>query len=218
MTPADHDALVRTVLGEAANQGLDGMIAVANVIKNRAASGRFGSDDPATIALQPGQFSANNSLADGGNDAGRDESQSSLAYRQASQAVDDVLGGTVPDPTGGATYYHTATSTAPWDKAMTRTAQIGAHVFYTPAASVAPAALGPARTSLPVLGARAVAPTVLPEPGFAAPRLAGTVQPANAPSSFKGTSTGNTYVVGQKYANSSGTYVAQPNGTFAKVA
>ena len=38
-----------------------------------------------------------------------------------------------------------------------------------------------------------------------------------APATFKGSSTGQTYVVGQKYTAGGYTYVAQPNGTFKKV-
>lgn len=132
LTAQQKDVLVRTVLGEAANQGATGMAAVASVIKNRATSGQFGSSDPATIALQRNQFSANNPLTNGGNNVGRNASVASTAYQRALAAVEGVFNGTIADPTNGATYYHTAAVNPGWDNNMYQTASIGAHTFYSP--------------------------------------------------------------------------------------
>ena len=63
LTAKQRDTVVRTVIGEAANQGARGQIAVASVIRNRAQSGQF-SSDPAKVALQPGQFSTWNSISE----------------------------------------------------------------------------------------------------------------------------------------------------------
>lgn len=49
-------------------------------------------------------------------------------------------------------------------------------------------------------------------------RQQGGGQQQSAPQTFKGTSTGRTYTVGQQYSNGNGTFVANSNGTFTKVA
>lgn len=123
------DTIARTILGEAMPYDEPGQQAVAWVIRNRAASGDFPSD-PAKVAKQPKQFSAWNSGA-GGNDLVR-MSASSPRYQQAYQIAKQVFSGGVADPTGGATYYHTPAVNPKWDNRMTKTAEVGGHVFYTP--------------------------------------------------------------------------------------
>ena len=51
---ADEDAIIRAIIGEAANQGVEGMTAVGEVIRNRGNSlkGIFGADSP-MVAKQP---------------------------------------------------------------------------------------------------------------------------------------------------------------------
>lgn len=136
LTAHQRDVLTRTVLGEAANQGVNGMAAVASVIRNRANSGQF-SNDPADVALQHAgngyyQFSANADTAHGGNNIGRNAGTNSRAYQRAAAVVDQVFNDEVPDPTGGALYYHTADVNPGWDNHMYQTAHIGAHIFYSP--------------------------------------------------------------------------------------
>lgn len=152
LTPYQKQVLVNTVLGEAANQGASGMQAVASVIKNRSTSGQFPSD-PAAVALQSNQFSANNPAGTPGHN--NVAATSSAASRAAAlAAVNAVFNGEVPDPTGGALYYHTADTTAPWDANMHQTAQIGQHVFYSPSPvppmNVPAVASEYANTSLPI--------------------------------------------------------------------
>lgn len=152
LTPYQKQVLVNTVLGEAANQGASGMQAVASVIKNRSTSGQFPSD-PAAVALQSNQFSANNPAGTPGHN--NVAATSSAASRAAAlAAVNAVFNGEVPDPTGGALYYRTADTTAPWDANMHQTAQIGQHVFYSPSPvppmNVPAVASEYANTSLPI--------------------------------------------------------------------
>lgn len=117
------------------------MAAVASVIKNRADSGQFGTSNPASIATQHSggwyQFAANADRWHGGNNVGKNASQSSAAYRRAANIVDGVFDGTISDPTGGATYYYAPSGmpngAAPgWASSMYQTAQIGGHLFYSP--------------------------------------------------------------------------------------
>lgn len=130
LTQEQIDTIVRTVLGEAAGEGRPGMEAVAWTILNRANSGKYPSD-PAKVAKQPSQFSAWNSAANGGNDL-VNMSASDPRYKQALEIVNDVLGGNVPDPTGGALFYHTQNISPYWSDSVNNygTVGIGAHQFY----------------------------------------------------------------------------------------
>ena len=55
LNPVDRDAMIRTVIGEAGNQGPEGQAAVAQSIMNRVVSGRYGNS-PAAVVLAPGQY------------------------------------------------------------------------------------------------------------------------------------------------------------------
>lgn len=119
ITAHDRDILIRTILGEAANQGPEGQAAVAHVILNRAADPRW-PNGVANVALQGNgkyhQFSAWNSKSRTGNDLVRRYGPGSKRYEAVARVVDDVLSGKVPDPTGGATHYY-APSGMPGGKA-----------------------------------------------------------------------------------------------------
>lgn len=182
LTPSQLDTLVRTVLGEAEGEGPVGMQAVASVIKNRADSGAFGSSDPAAIALQPYQFSAWN-RGQGGNSIPRTANPNSKIYKTALDAVNGVFGGNVPDPTGGALYYH-AVGTTPTDwPAVTQTAAIGNHVFFAdPSHPVPPANVPNAPNSSGSPDDRepfAPLPLVPPDP-FLARALQGGLTPSSS--------------------------------------
>ncbi len=100
----ERDVMVRTILGEAADQGNVGMAAVALVIRNRAEDVRF-PDNVADVSLQPRQFSAWN--ADGsGNALVSKYNPGDAAYERAAYVADLVMAGLVPDFTEGATHYY----------------------------------------------------------------------------------------------------------------
>lgn len=122
------DILVRTVLGEARGEGMDGMEAVAAVIRNRTNSGQF-PNDPAAVALQPSQFSVWNAGAGGGK---TDYNKNSDLYRKAEQAVERVFSGQAPDRTNGALYYHTPAVSPYWADEANQygTTRLGNHIFY----------------------------------------------------------------------------------------
>lgn len=140
LTPAQRDILIRTVWGEAANQGPEGWQAVASVVRNRAADPGYPSD-PAAVALQPKQFSAWNQ-GSGGNALPYSIAANSPDYNRVGQIVDQVFSGQAPDPTGGAVNYYAPTGMAKgqapdwWktiDPASVRV--IGGHVFGAPVSS-----------------------------------------------------------------------------------
>ncbi|QPC44931.1 cell wall hydrolase [Kaustia mangrovi] len=103
-TKRDRDIGIRTILGEAANQGSTGMSAVAHVLRNRAVDGRW-PKSIAGVALQDKQFSAWNSGA-GGNGLVYKYGPGSAMYEKAGKVYDAVMSGRHVDPTGGATHYY----------------------------------------------------------------------------------------------------------------
>lgn len=100
----DRDYGIRTLLGEAAGEGQQGMAAVAHVIMNRMGSKRFGYGSVKEAVLAEKQFSAWNSGA-GGNDPTRWDTNSAQ-YKRAAAVWDAVTQGHHVDPTGGATHYY----------------------------------------------------------------------------------------------------------------
>lgn len=128
LTPYQRDILIRTALGEARGQGVEGMADVIQTIFNRANSGQYPSD-PAAVALQNKQYSAWNS-GEGGNNP-QQFSPNSEIYQTAAQALDAVVGGR-PDPTGGALFYHTPSTNPYWASSVNKhgTIERNGHVYY----------------------------------------------------------------------------------------
>lgn len=131
--PYEIQIMARTVYGEARNQPWQGLVAVAEVIRNRAAKPSWWGTDISTVCGKPYQFSCWN-LNDPNRlvilDATFDE------LRQAIAACLFVLS-TKSNITNGATSYHTletpkGTKVWPpdWAKEMTKVAVVGSHVFY----------------------------------------------------------------------------------------
>lgn len=132
LSARDKDLMVRTILGEAAQEGPQGQAAVAHVILNRVASGDYGKT-PQAVVLAPNQFEpwstrAKELLA---------IKPDSQAYRETSDIVDMVRNGDVPDPTNGATHFLNPNivmqrrgSLPGW--AAKPIATIGNHTFFAP--------------------------------------------------------------------------------------
>lgn len=124
----DAEILARTIWGEARGEGLAGMEAVAAVILNRVAAGRFG-DGVYGVCRRPRQFSCWN---DGDPNLAKllavtdADARFALAVHIARRA----LGGALADRTGGATHYHAAYVFPRWARGRTPSAEIGRHIFY----------------------------------------------------------------------------------------
>lgn len=137
LSPKDRDLIIRTILGEAAQEGPQGQAAVAHVILNRAAAGSFGKT-PTDVVLAPNQFEPWTTRAKELMAIKPD----SPAYRETSDIVDMVSGGEVPDPTGGATHFlnpdivrqRRGGSLPAW--ASRPVAKIGGHEFYAPSGRI----------------------------------------------------------------------------------
>jgi len=130
----DHEILARTIYGEARGELVRGKEAVAAVIMNRVRraierGGYWWGTTLQEVCLRPWQFSCWNE-----NDpnrakieaVGRDNRNFQSCLRIARRA----LAGTLKDPTGGATHYHVKSTTPPWARDHTPTADIGNHRFY----------------------------------------------------------------------------------------
>lgn len=127
--PEDIAVMARTVWGEARGESFDGKTAVAWVIRNRAERGGWWGATIRDVCRKPFQFSCWN------------PSDPNLGKLQAVTIIDGpfvaclaassaVLAGIVPDPTGGATHYHTLSISPKWAEGQTPTVTLGSHVFY----------------------------------------------------------------------------------------
>ena len=128
--PPSGDIAARVLYGEAANQGPEGLAAVAHVIRNRANLTGLSPDE---VVQKPGQFEPWD------NPQTRDRllALKPEQYAQAKAVMDDVMAGRAPDPTGGATHFlnpdlqqrlgRPLPDWAPPDQGQ----RIGQHVFYS---------------------------------------------------------------------------------------
>lgn len=121
---AEEDCLANAVYFEARGESLEGQLAVAEVVMNRAASGRY----PATlcaVVVQRAQFSFVRRgiipRADRASDAWRKAvAISRIAQQRTTRLLaDNVL------------WYHANYVSPSWGRRLARSAQIGLHVFYS---------------------------------------------------------------------------------------
>lgn len=141
MTPGELDVMARTVWAESRGEPLSGQIAVAWVILNRARDPGpdWWGDDIVAVCQRPWQFSCWNKT-----DPNRPRmlalTLSNRNFQVAQAASLLASSGMAPDPTGGATHYHTTArpkwlaADKPWPpewaQVMDYTITIGAHRFY----------------------------------------------------------------------------------------
>jgi len=127
---SDTELLARTLEAEAGNQGFQGMLAVASVIRNRAGS----KENIRATILKPGQFSAWNSFTGFANGAQGQNMKTIEPSADAYAAANSAFGIGFEDPTGGATHYYNPDLANPtwgaqkggnWNR-------IGDHVFGVP--------------------------------------------------------------------------------------
>lgn len=120
----EQDCLAKAVYFEARGEPLEGQLAVAEVVMNRAASGRY----PASlckVVTQPWQFSFIEQGRFPTPDFASQSWRNAVAVARIAQArLADALPSDV-------LWYH-ATYVAPsWGKRLQRTTQIGLHIFYS---------------------------------------------------------------------------------------
>lgn len=127
---ADVETMARTILGEARGEGWDGMVAVGNVIKNRAKIGGWWGNTIKDVCLKPKQFSCWNNDDPNKTLIINADLSSSLAFQQAFAAACYVVYDMGVDTTNGATHYHTKAIHPAWAKGVKPVADKGNHLFY----------------------------------------------------------------------------------------
>lgn len=125
----DDEVAARTVWQEARGEGKAGMQAVAHVIRNRVADGRWGKTASETC-LWHAQFSGWSSHDPNFSQACR-LSETDPTFLDCLQAWVNTLTETF-DPTEGACFYYSSTMATPpaWAQTMIETVQIGRHRFF----------------------------------------------------------------------------------------
>ena len=159
------DILIRTALGEARGEGVEGMADVIQTIFNRTNDPRFPSD-PAAAALENKQYSTWNTGAGGNNP--QQFSKNSDIYKSAERALNLVLSGERPDYTGGAVFYKTPAVKSPFHDSQNKfgTIERNGHLYY-PTRPVPPGEIPNQVASL----TDTVAPRVAPNPATMSPDL-----------------------------------------------
>nr|WP_171325292.1 cell wall hydrolase [Halovulum dunhuangense] len=135
MSPAsggeEWACLTEALYFEARGEDLQGQIAVAEVILNRVDNRRYPDTVCGVIAQgeqrrHACQFSFR---CDGHPETVHEQG----AYETVGKVARLMLDGRDRVLTDGATHYHTTAVRPSWSRRLTRTAQIGSHVFYRPA-------------------------------------------------------------------------------------
>ena len=117
---ADTECVAKVVHHEAANQPLQGQLAVAEVILNRMRSGRFPTT-PCAVANQPGQFFHTD---------GYHVPHSSPRWRTAVAIARVAEAGEAPPAAPGALFFHASYVRPAWSHRRPLVAQIADQVFY----------------------------------------------------------------------------------------
>jgi hypothetical protein len=120
--------LALTIYYEARGEPEAGKRAVGYVVMNRARSGGFPAD-VCDVVRQGGEVRHRCQFSwwcDGLSDRPRDKQ----ALRQSLSLAQSVYHGCVPDPTGGALWFHSTRVKPAWSKASGPGKRIGRHVFY----------------------------------------------------------------------------------------
>ena len=125
--PLDEQAqcIAVAVYHEARGETLEGQLAVARVIMNRAASGKYPSSWCGTVK-QPWQFSFVNPRT--GHYPAVDEG--SAAWRKALGVTRLAVANAVPVLDGDVLWYHADYVAPSWGRRLSRVQKIGAHIFY----------------------------------------------------------------------------------------
>ena len=113
------------VYHEARGESLDGQLAVARVIMNRAASGKYPSSWCGTVK-QPWQFSFVNPRS--GIMPGVDKASNS--WRKAVGITRLALANVVPSVGNDVLWYHADYVAPSWGRRLSRVSKIGTHIFY----------------------------------------------------------------------------------------
>jgi spore germination cell wall hydrolase CwlJ-like protein len=119
----ETNCLATAVYFEARGESLEGQLAVARVVMNRAASGKYPSTWCATIK-QPAQFSFVRHGAFPAVDTGSD------AWRKAEGIARLAAANIVPSVSTDVLWYHANYVAPSWGRRLNMAQRIGQHIFY----------------------------------------------------------------------------------------
>ena len=117
--------LTQAIYFEARGESLEGQIAVAEVILNRVEAAGFPKTVCGVVKARGASECAFSYVCDAAADVMRDP----VAIDRASRIARAMLDGAPRELTHGATFFHAAYVSPDWGH-VTRTAQIGGHLFY----------------------------------------------------------------------------------------
>ena len=123
---ADWQCLTEAIYFEARGEGLEGQIAVAEVILNRVASPLYPRSVCGVVRQRGGGGCQFSYICDGRSTKMREKDAADLAGRIARAMLD----GAPRLLTAGATHFHSSRVRPDWSRRFAHTATIGAHVFY----------------------------------------------------------------------------------------
>lgn len=123
---ADREAecLANAVYFEARSEPIEGQLAVAEVVLNRAASGRYPTD-LCSVITQKAQFSF---IRRGKFPRANRESEAWKKAVAIAAIARQKLAGNLPS---GVLWYHATYVSPKWGKRLTKQTQIGLHIFYS---------------------------------------------------------------------------------------
>ena len=133
---AERDCLTQAIYHEARGESAAGQLAVANVIVNRARSGKF----PSTLCgviyqnADKGLYRCQFTFACDGLSKPTSERRALARSADLAQSVyaEFALGEPVGAVPSSALYYHTTAVNPSWSNTYNAVAQIGSHIFYSP--------------------------------------------------------------------------------------
>jgi spore germination cell wall hydrolase CwlJ-like protein len=117
------NCLATAVYFEARGESLEGQLAVARVVMNRAASGRY-PPDWCSVVKQPAQFS----FVRHGEFPYVDSN--SYAWQRAEAIAELAAANVVPSVSTDVLWYHANYVAPSWRRSLQEVQQIGAHIFY----------------------------------------------------------------------------------------
>ena len=121
--------LALNIYHEARGEPLEGKIAVAHVVLNRAAAPRFPAD-VCEVIKQGGETRRYRCQFTWWCDGRSDKPRDLAAWRESLLIALLIRRGAAEDPTDGALWYHADTVRPYWANVKTQRTKIGRHIFY----------------------------------------------------------------------------------------
>lgn len=121
--------LALNIYHEARGEPLQGKIAVAHVVLNRAAAGRFPTE-VCDVIKQGGEIRRHRCQFSWWCDGRSDKPRDLAAWRESLLIALMIRRGAADDPTGGALWYHADSVQPSWASHMKARTKIGRHIFY----------------------------------------------------------------------------------------